>query len=460
MPDADEDARVFDATFEWTPAQAVPALPVESYQQIVDVSSDGHVVVVASEIDEGSDTLRAARYVPGAGWAAPEVVATGIDLFGLPTVVVDADGRVVVVWTEDTGRASVFARVYEPGSGWGDIETLETEDGSDAFLSGVAFGADGEAVAVWYFRDRVPSVWFNRHVSGEGWGTAAPTGLQSIFGPQLATNDDGDIWLQVSIWDGSEDSPSSWQIWVQRYQGLPGWSDPVRVSDAPDTSAAFGATMAVGPDGSALVVWNESVIVTELLVRFDLWGARFAPDCGWGTPERIHMPAPEFDSSQEEELAVAIGPGGHAAVGWRERIEDSDCRCYRRSVRVRRFAPDAGWSDADIISLTNLLSSFDPEPIMDVSLAVDARGNVVATWLQYGQLLPEYINARVWTNRYLAEEGWGEPIVISEPGDLIHDIQFNASMFAPSTADVLAVWNELVSGSWTVRFSRFSSGTE
>jgi len=447
---------VFESSFGWSEPVTVPLAPsTEGYQNLA-LSSSGEALYVFDEHDGGTYRLQAFWFIPNQGWQPGELLATDDAPHREIDVALISTGKAAVGWTLDS---SVFGAVFEPAAGWTEVQPLEDEP-LDATSIGVSFDSDGDAVFTWWFwRDPAPSVWFNTYSTADGWGTAEPTSNLVGRWPGLASHDLGSILLWFQVREDEEEPLSTRQLWVQEYVGLGQWTAPVQVSHAPVTSNVFGPNVEVGGGGSAVAAWYQPVNVSEVDGRWDLWTARFTPGCGWEPAERLRIPGFDIQYFDVELPSIAVGPEGHAVVAWLELSQNQEIFVTEIDVRARRYTPGSGWDETTVISGACQVEPFSGHSLDPPFLAIDAEGNVIATWTHAGRILPEFINYRVWTNRYLGPTGWGEPEILSEPGDLWNDYQRPAALFAPPGQPVTVFFTEVKQGDDTgsVRSSRFES---
>ncbi len=96
-----------------------------------------------------------------------------------------------------------------------------------------------------------------------------------------------------------------------------GWGDPERIADGYDPDLAVNAS------GAAVAVWLYYGGADS-----EVWAASFAPEDGWGTPERI---------AAYEDFAryprVALDPSGNAVAVWQHDRGDPD-RGFRRRLHA------------------------------------------------------------------------------------------------------------------------------
>lgn len=154
-----------------------------------------------------------------------------------------------------------------------------------------------------------------------------------------------------------------------------GWGDPERIADGYDPDLAVNAS------GAAVAVWLYYGGADS-----EVWAASFAPEDGWGTPERVAT----YDGFARYPK-VALDPRGNAVAVWQH-----DRRDQRLEIWAAVYTPADGWQapvspDPDFAGDTS-------EP----SIAVDASGNAIAVWVR-----PAINRSTIAAARYTPTGGWG-----------------------------------------------------
>jgi hypothetical protein len=141
----------------WTTAQVIDA-PGAGFSTDPHLAMDGagNAWVVWARQGTLNYTIRANRYVAGAGWTGATAI-DGVDLLGgrYPQVASSATGTTAVVWIEPTQlgvNGPVYTQVYStawtPDAGWIAPELLEAGAGNSGDPQ-VKVDATGRAVSVW-----------------------------------------------------------------------------------------------------------------------------------------------------------------------------------------------------------------------------------------------------------------------------------------------------------------------
>jgi len=230
-------------------------------------------------------------------------------------------------------------------SGWVDAETL-TPPVADAGQPDVAVDAGGTAVAVWT-GDR-GAIEVVQRAPGEGWTapvTLAPSGAL----PRVAVDAQGDAlvaWAEA----GSGQA-------VVRTALRPAGGTWLRQPDL-DAGGTFvsALTARFAADGTATVSWETSG---------GLRAARRSAAGTWGAPLDLTPPGEDVAGGD-----VAFADDGSATVAWaQEGAAAGGATLIQTAVRT----PDGAWEPKTAVSQPQLQAA-------DPRLAVDGRGQLLATW--------------------------------------------------------------------------------
>ncbi len=225
----------------------------------VSMDAGGNGLVVWQQSDGVRTSILGNRYTPGGDWGIPRTISNEQGDGRLPDVAMDPDGNAIAVWQQaDDGRHDIWANRFTPSGGWHDAELIETDDTGDATEVRLGMDADGRAIAVWKQFDGITAgIWYNRYVPGEGWSGAE----------RIETNDNGD---------------------------------------------ALRPRVGVGARGEAVAVWMQSDGFS-----YDAWSNAYAPEQGWGIPERIDPS--DQGAGQPLRVEVGVDAQGDAVAAWLRR---------------------------------------------------------------------------------------------------------------------------------------------
>jgi hypothetical protein len=220
-----------------------------------------------------------------------------------PQIDADAAGNAIVVWDQSDGtRYNIWANRYVAGAGWSGATLIES-DNNPASVPMIAVHAGGDAIAVWeQTNGATDDLWANRYVAGVGWTGAAriETGEDSVHAPSIAFGANGDA---IAVWQQGDGVNTS--AFANRYVAGSGWSGATRIESSDTQSVSF-PQIAVDARGNAIAWWSqiEGVVLS-------VWANRYIVGRGWGTAIPI-----ETGSGTASEPHVAIDRGGNAIAVW------------------------------------------------------------------------------------------------------------------------------------------------
>jgi hypothetical protein len=191
------------------------------------------------------------------GWDTRQLIGTGdTGEASSPQIAFDLDGNAIAVWHQyDGSRYSIYANKYVSGEGWGTAGRIETDDSGDAFSPQIAFDLNGNAITVWHQYDGSRNnIHANRFAADTGWGTAGRIETDDsgdASSPQVAFDPDGNavaVWYQ---YDGSRNN-----IKANTYVADMGWR-AAECIETEDSGNASSPQIAFDPDGNAIAVWYQ-----------------------------------------------------------------------------------------------------------------------------------------------------------------------------------------------------------
>jgi hypothetical protein len=264
--------RVLDALFVRVPGSSVPAptacsggepsgecfrgpLAADLIGQVLPPVSIGDDVLVAWGSRRAVEwQLAFARYdATKATWTTPRLLETSTETT-VPQRMAASAGSALIVYGREARE--LFARPYDPvANTWGELQTAATvEDGEVAIAHGLTMDEAGNAALLFGpVGFRMP-LFASRHDAGTlVW--SEPTLLdETADAVSVAADDEGEL---LAIWrrDPPETLDAPWELRFTRGNPSGVWreSAPFYTSDA----LIFRLSVAFGPDGAAVAVWEE-----------------------------------------------------------------------------------------------------------------------------------------------------------------------------------------------------------
>ena len=268
-------------------------------------------------------------------WSVPEQISPTADVVGRASIALLDSGRAVAVWPQKAGLISdAYANFYTPGVGWGTAEPIDNLDG-DTYSPKVDFDGSGNAIAVWSQYDGTQfSVYGNRFVAGEGWGSAglletidtAPE--RRVPDPKLTVDEAGNAIVVWTQGDGTSDN-----LWTNRYDVSTGWQGETLLENL-DADARY-PSVSMNSSGTAIVMWS---IFDDAAGAGRFTSRHYVPGEGWGSEEI-------FDFGIYTSVSdVVIDDRGHALLFWEyDDLESS-------TIWFNRYRADSGWDSPQDLS--------------------------------------------------------------------------------------------------------------
>lgn len=239
-----------------------------------------------------------------------------------PDVAIDSEGRVLIVWLENSLVNGAFAnRVFVRSisdivlSG---IENLSGAVDVDASAPTVAWGPNGKAVVTWV--QDLPGgggshtlARVSDNALADQWGAVTVLSGVGNFGffarnPTVAMDTQGRavaMWQQEGLVDGRDD------IFAAHFDGT-NWT-PAQAVETQDAGDATFPQVAVDAGGQAIAVWrqDDGANINVLSARLNMASGQ------WSVPELI-----ETDNTSDARLApsLAVNAAGRAIAAWEQTL--------------------------------------------------------------------------------------------------------------------------------------------
>ena len=255
--------------------------------------------------------------------------------------------------------------VAPPDMGWQTPAPLESQTTATANLAGVALSSDGTGMIVWQksgARNTLMATHFIPNGGGDG-GTDWQVPMQV----SNSVNDIGYTYNGAVAMDASGDAMAVYYSWndthgytafAALYKAAVGWQAPVAIDQPYDWS--FNPVVSMNAAGKAVAVWE-----VWNGAYYSIFANRFIPGTGWGTAQAI-----ESTANYSVSPTVAVDGAGNAIATWYE----EDGSTYH--VYAAQFSTTLGWLPPFSVETSANWAIYP-------SVAMDAGGNGVVTWIEY-----------------------------------------------------------------------------
>jgi hypothetical protein len=334
---------------------------------------------------------------------------------------------VVLIWLTACGGGGDTAAAPLPAlKAWGTAALIESDNAGSAYDPQVAIDASGNALAVWMQSDGTRyNIWSSRYSAGTGWGTAAliesdNAGLATS--PQIAVNGSG---TALAVWVQSDGTQR--HVVANRFTPGTGWGTPALI-ETDNAGSASDPQIAIDANGNAIAVWSKNG-----LPHANLMANRYTAGSGWGTAALIETD----NAGNATHPRIVLDANGNALAVWLQSDGTHD------NVWANRYTAGTGWGTAALLETDNAGDASGPQLIMDAS------GNALAVWSQFGST-----QSNVMVNRYTVGSGWAAAASI---GGALNT--GSPQIAVDGSGNALAVWVQSDGPHYSIVANRYTVAT-
>jgi hypothetical protein len=251
-----------------------------------------------------------------------------------------------------------------------------------------------------------------------GHALAAPfaskfTVREGVWSKQTQAFDDQEMWATEhdSATDAQGNTLVVWSrgdangiasLFARWYRATTGWQAEVALEDLTDN--CFYPSVAVSPEGDAIVAWFKSDANGNLRT----FARRFVKGAWERTALDVASMSTSVFNSNNGASAVAIG-GGQVAVSWvnvqyTPTLQRYDYLLYQTAVPL-----EGAWPDYPSEVFNTYDTSAHPEQLRQPTLAIDAKGNAISLFAYHAVTA----DAGVYYSRKANTGSWQYPVKIS-----------------------------------------------
>lgn len=226
------------------------------------------------------------------------------------------------------------------------------------------------------------------------------------------------IALWVQIYPNFDLSVPRLDLYANRYVASSGWGTAKLLCS--DEYIRYG--IAMNPQGDAVVAWAVSNQASKCSVYTSIYNDL----SGWGDPQNIYN-----GTGSPMDPQVAIGSSEEYAVAW---------ACQNYSVPMGPYTDIFVFHQAPGSSGKVYFTANEFNITFVSSMAVDARGNVTATWMEGQEFM-------VTASRYVIGTGWEETRTMDETPFTtgLADVM-GPQISMNSKGDALLAWSREING--------------
>src|SRR5579863_3167671 len=194
-------------------------------------------------------------------FSTPKNVSNNSDFSFTPQIAVDSNGTIYLAWEDDTATNSniLFSRSTDGGATFSAPINLSNASGY-SFNPRIAMGSAGNVNVVWEDQTQSSTNIMFSHSTNAGVTFSTPINLSNDSAdsgsPQIAVDTAGDIY---AVWE--HDSLNLGVFFSRSTDGGATFSTPAVLSVS--ALGSFSPQIALGPNGSISVVWEDDVSLTS-----------------------------------------------------------------------------------------------------------------------------------------------------------------------------------------------------
>jgi hypothetical protein len=339
----------------------------------------------------GALVALAGLVVFGVSPALPALAASWSSPVGLPgpcgsSVAVNQAGAMAAAatFTAANGTTQVEVCTSPNGTTW---QATDLGPGGYSLSSGrgivVAVTPAGQTVALWGSESSSTGSTVLEaavHPAGGSWGAPVTLSTELSGGLVLGVDGSGNV---IAGWVGFGDTV----IDAVLPAGSSSWGPATALSIENDQGVAHDISMAVSPDGGAIIMFNGGLN--------NLWAISGTVTGGFSAPVEVASGAGSNHYQRIGTSAVAVNNAGQASVAWS--VLDGQTGLLTRSA-------SGTWSDTVVTTRT--------APAVPVSTAIDGAGNAIAV---FGSSYSWHLAGGSWQAAAALPSGSSGGLAVADP---------------------------------------------
>lgn len=355
----------------WSARQNISNNQGNSQFPSIAVDTQGNLYVVWQDYTVGnSGLLYSTRSVGDANWSAPQSIPGTSATPGDPRIAVDHQGSLHVVWQDSIGGESgIFWALRSSDGSWSAPQKI-TGSSANSSAPDIAVDAQGNPQVVWkeelthgnagimYATRSGETDWLTQSISDNSGGSGFPS---------IAVDGEGNLHV---VWQDSLQITGGYLDILYATKPSDGdWSPPLNISNSQRPSTR--PRIAVDGENNPHVVWEETYdeYATDIRPQYNTRSGG-----NWlAQPENI------LPSSTEGIMFchpdIAVDPAGKPQVVWYDNTRQTTDGYPIWSIGYATRQDNGEWLTWPNISLNSLVAT-------EATIAVDASGNAHVVWQQ------------------------------------------------------------------------------
>jgi predicted nucleic acid-binding Zn-ribbon protein len=295
----------------------------------------------------------------------------------LPAVAMDTDGDYVITWESPDGSGSgvYFQRYNAAGVPQGTETRVNTTTTDVQIRPEVAMDADGDYVITWTSHAQDGSIYgiYAQRYSANG----NPQGVETRVNTTTADNQESSTIAMdadgnyVITWQSNlQDDGSSIGVFAQRYSAAGTPRGPETQVNTTTASQQQYPNVAMDVDGDYIITWDS---VGQDGSGLGVYAQRYNAN---GTPQGTETRINTTTADDQINGIAAFDARGDYVIAWTSHLQDGS----GYGVYARRYS-----SEGTAESAESRINTFTSNDQLFTSVAMDADGDYVITWMSYLQ---------------------------------------------------------------------------
>jgi hypothetical protein len=328
-------------------------------------------------------------------WTASEMVSTeSIDIAASPKLAMDGDGNIHVVWEDQTNYTGcksageirdIFYKRWNATSGtWTTTEVVSTESTIHSNDPSMVVDGDGNVHVVWEDQTDYNGAgldydifykWWN--ASLDNWTTTEVVSTESTSSstaPSIMMDGAGNVhvvWTDQTDYAGCKFGGEVYDLFYKRWNATSSTWTTTEVVSTESTGDSYMSSIVVDNDGNAHVVWSDKTNYSGAGVDNDLFYKCWNTSLNnWTTTDVVSTESTGHSYSP----SIMMDGAGNIHVVWTDWSDYNGSGTDYDIFYKHRNATSSTWATTKVVSTESTGDSDKP------SIAVDGVGDVHVAW--------------------------------------------------------------------------------
>jgi len=397
---------------------SIDAIINSRYPEIA-IDSKNNVHIVWEEWTGGYDIHYRMWNYQTKSWSATENIAPLSGVAERPSIAIDKNDNVHVVWNDDnnyygttgTDWDIVYRMKAADSDTWTDIEVVSTESTDHSVYPSIDVDGSGNLHVVWYDGTDYlgcgtdADVFYKKwHSASSSWGTAEVVSTESTDHSSIAevcVTDDEHVFV---AWSDDTDYDSCGvdrDIFFKRRSPSGIWSSTEVISWLATAQSEY-VDIDCEDNGRIHIVWNDYTDMKDSGSDIDVFYVLYDPNLStWLEPEVVS----QVSTMSSSQATINIDVEGDIHILWHDTVPYGGCGSDYDVLYIRKDSSTNTWSSTSVVSAESNGNSLYPE------FKTDEFGYLHAIWVDNMDYLGAGTDLDIFYKKYVGPPG--KPILSS-----------------------------------------------